>query len=140
MSVTFLFRIYMPPFTAAGLMVEEGFQPLSSNRKPVPLGTYKPPHDWETKFDNEWMFEYCRSGAAYNFRLHCALQSATRRVFIHASELTTGGDPIPDNIQIMGLQLDNYVPDVSKCKGATWEGESLADWLAVYVFFRARGD
>ena len=39
------------------------------------------------------------------------------------SELDSDGMPAKENIQVMGLQLANYVPDLSKCAGASWEGE-----------------
>ncbi len=40
------------------------------------------------------------------------------RVFVHASENDSAV-----NIQVLGLQLDNYVPDATLCLKATqWEG------------------
>lgn len=64
-----------------------------------------------------------RPGAALTFRLQCAFQAATKRVFIHASEMDSRGEPVKDNIQIMGLQLPNYVPAGDQCTNSSaWEG------------------
>lgn len=44
-------------------------------------------------------------------------------MFIHASEIDSRGEPVKDNIQIMGLQLPNYVPVGDQCAtSSSWEG------------------
>ena len=64
-----------------------------------------------------------RPGAALTFRLQCAFQAPTKRVFIHASEIDSQGEPVKDNIQIMGLQLPNYVPAGDQCANSSgWDG------------------
>lgn len=83
------------------------------------------PADWN-QLEHVWVFEYSRPGADNKFRLACSLQSTTRRMFIHAAEVDQGseGEPLQDNICVMGLQLDNYVPAGDRCsKSTSWEGE-----------------
>jgi hypothetical protein len=59
----------------------------------------------------------------------CALQAHTRRMFIHASEVDDEGQPHADNIRIMGLQLDNYVPAGDNCaQSSSWYGELCWGW------------
>ena len=72
-----------------------------------------------------------RPGAALTFRLQCAFQAATKRVFIHASEIDSRGEPVKDNMQIMGLQLPNYVPAGDQCatsSSSSWDGGWVQAW------------
>ncbi|PSC76440.1 thrombospondin type-1 domain-containing 4-like [Micractinium conductrix] len=122
------------------LMVRDGYTALDRNGRR--LRGYALPSDWDA-VDFLWAWEYTRPGAARHFRLQCGLQPATRRMFIHASEVAPGGDPVQDNIQVMGVQLDNYVK-LPRGDGAaaqppsSWEGvlvgeQALRDMWAEFV-------
>jgi hypothetical protein len=116
-----------------GLLVEQGYVSLGGAKQPVlklkvPLEegsakktpVYTPPKDWSV-FEDEWVVSYARAGSPSVFRLHCALQAATGRLFVHASELDENGVPKPSNIQVLGLQLLNYV-DTDREDKSSWEG------------------
>ncbi|KAI3438429.1 hypothetical protein D9Q98_000860 [Chlorella vulgaris] len=98
------------------------------------------PADWN-QLEHVWVFEYSRPGADNKFRLACSLQSTTRRMFIHAAEVDQGseGEPLQDNICVMGLQLDNYVPAGDRCsKSTSWEGvitnqQALGDMFGEFI-------
>jgi hypothetical protein len=93
------------------LMGEEGYTLDDSN----PPGC-APPAGWHSKFKHEWVFSYTRPGKANKFVLHCSLQIQTNRMFVHASE------PLNEsNIQILGLSLDNYVPNPEPLSSGRWE-------------------
>jgi hypothetical protein len=115
------------------LLVEQGYVSLGGAKQPVlklkvPLEegsakktpVYTPPKDWSV-FEDEWVVSYARAGSPSVFRLHCALQAATGRLFVHASELDENGVPKPSNIQVLGLQLLNYV-DTDREDKSSWEG------------------
>ena len=55
------------------------------------------------------------------FTIHCSLQSASGRMFVHAREHDN-----PSNMRYMGLTLGKYIPATGKAAGDTWEGASLA--------------
>ncbi|KAI7842411.1 hypothetical protein COHA_004050 [Chlorella ohadii] len=116
------------------LMVQDGFRPLDNSGRP--LRSASPPAAWNAA-DLVWSFSYDRPGALRQFKLQCALQAATRRMFVHACEVDGSGEPLQDNIQIMGLQLDNYVPagdDLHRRHGGSWEGVVAAEHTLVQMF------
>lgn len=112
--------------------MEQGYVSLGGAKQPVlklkvPLEegvnkapVYTPPKDWNV-FEDEWVVIYARAGSPSVFRLHCALQAATGRLFVHASELEENGVPKPSNIQVLGLQLLNYV-NTDREDSSSWEG------------------
>ena len=51
------------------------------------------------------------------FTLHCSLQPASNKMFVHAREVDA-----PSNMKYMGLLVDKYVPDLARCKQSTWAG------------------
>ena len=59
----------------------------------------------------------CRPGYASVFTLHCSLQPASSKMFVHAREADA-----PSNMKYMGLIVDKYVPDLGRCKQSTWAG------------------
>lgn len=78
-------------------MVREGFHPLDASGRP--LRGASPPAAWNAA-ELVWGFSYTRAGALRQFRLQCALQAATRRMFVHACEVDAAGEPLQDNIQV----------------------------------------
>lgn len=58
-----------------------------------------------------------RHGYANEFTLHCSLQVATGKMFVHAREKDNSG-----NMRYMGLLVDKYVPDLSKAQQRSWPG------------------
>lgn len=90
----------------AGLMVREGFRALDAAGRP--LRSASPPAAWNTA-DLVWGFLYTRPGALRQFRLQCALQAATRRMFVHACEVDDAGEPLQDNIQVGGRGLNMFI-------------------------------
>jgi hypothetical protein len=101
-------------------MISDGFVPLDQNGRPVP-GLHLPRNPTWRSLANEWIVEYSRPDALRTFRLHCSLQPATGRMFVHASEtMGRGGEPLRSNIQVLGLQLQNYT-DGRKCEQESWE-------------------
>jgi hypothetical protein len=107
------------------MMVENGFVPLPSFDRDLDPSqeahtrttllasskrstTYSLPKDWND-LEDEWVIVYARKSSPSWFRLHCALQRATGRLFVHACETETlQSAPKPSNIQVLGLQLANY--------------------------------
>ncbi|PRW58833.1 hydrolase [Chlorella sorokiniana] len=115
-------------------MVREGFRTLDAAGRP--LRGSSPPAAWNAA-DLVWSFSYTRPGAVRQFRLQCALQAATRRMFVHACEVDGAGEPLQDNIQIMGVQLDNYVAagdEVHRRTGGSWEGVMAAEHTLAEMF------
>lgn len=90
------------------MMVDQGFTPLELENK---ASLYTPPNGWNSLQD-EWIVTYTRTYSPNNFRLHCAMQAMTGRLFVHASEqeVSTDGSVSmkASNIQVLGLQLGNY--------------------------------
>lgn len=102
--------------------MNDGYRPVDRKGDDLPTtSAFIPPRDWR-QLENEWIICYSRPGAFNTFRLHCSLQAATGRMFVHASETGPEGEPLRDNIQVLGLQLTNYA-DGDRCKSDTWEGE-----------------
>lgn len=111
------------------MMVDHGYTPVDmENFKPLP-SPYTPPEGWNS-FQDEWVVIYARKYSPSRFRLHCAIQAHTGRLFVHASEQEVSPDDgstsiKPSNIQVLGLQLGNY----TACKeegsvmetGMAWE-------------------
>ena len=115
-------------------MVEAGFNTIDEKSKPIK--GFTPPGLWR-QFPNEWLFAYTRPGASRTFLLRCSLQDATKKMFIHASELDLEHMPKHDNIQVLGLLMLNYV-DPEKCDSISWDGvvqneEAMADMFAQYI-------
>ncbi|KAF5827100.1 hypothetical protein DUNSADRAFT_1320 [Dunaliella salina] len=82
-----------------------------------------PPLDWQAAGPNEWNFVYSMGGKCHNFKLVVALHEKTGRTFVHASE-----DGNPNNIQVLGLQLENYVnPDSNTLKTQDWNKVMVLD-------------
>ena len=98
--------------------MEDGFQPIDPQGNPV-LPVFSPPRLWR-QLQDEWVLGYRRPGALSPFRLHCSLQAATGRMFIHASETGPDGTPLRDNIQVLGLQLTNYT-SAEQSGAEAWE-------------------
>lgn len=97
------------------LMVKEGFTVVDqSGRKKHSV--YCPPSDWNGIYLDQWVLVYTKDGYAHRFVLHCSLQVTTKRMFIHASE-----EGNQNNVCVLGLQLDNYVPDPTILKSNSWE-------------------
>ncbi|WPT12419.1 hypothetical protein PSENEW3_00003558 [Picochlorum sp. SENEW3] len=92
---------------------------LDMNQKPI----YTPPKRWNA-LEDEWIVLYVREGCPHWFRLHCALQRSTGRLFIHACETDEQGAPKPSNIQVLGLQLSNYTCEGDKASVSedSWKG------------------
>lgn len=101
-------------------MVNDGFRSLEPSTD-KPIKGFTPPSNWNRQHQDEWVITYTRENAARRFRLHCSLQAATDRLFVHACELADNGEPVSDNIQVMGLQLGNYV-NMEGYKTSPWEG------------------
>ena len=91
------------------MMVEQGFTPLELENQAS--SSYTPPTGWNSLQD-EWIVTYTRTYSPNKFRLHCAMQATTGRLFVHASEqeVSTDGSVSmkASNIQVLGLQLGNY--------------------------------
>lgn len=98
---------------------QDAAQTAKTKDRPVPPASYAPPKGWNA-LEDEWVISYVRSKSPSVFRLHCALQVVTGRMFVHASELDDSGMPMPTNIQVLGLQLSNYAPQGAK-DSDTWE-------------------
>ncbi|KAG2495429.1 hypothetical protein HYH03_006376 [Edaphochlamys debaryana] len=95
-------------------MVEAGFHLAGDGRASKGDAKYVPPKDWNGMYLDQWIFEYTTPGKANKFTLHCSLQNKSKRMYIHASE-----DSNPTNVCVLGLQLDNYVPNPALLK-AGW--------------------
>lgn len=116
------------------LMVRDGWTAL--DRSGRPLRGYALPADWNA-VAHLWAWDYTRPGAAQNFRLQCGMQPQTRRLFVHASEVAPGGEPMPDNIQVMGIQVGNYVKlqqADSTADGSGWQGVILSQGTLIQMW------
>ena len=51
------------------------------------------------------------------FTVHCSLQTASGRMFVHAREHDN-----PSNMRYMGLTVGKYIPDISKAQSESWTG------------------
>ncbi|KAG2449568.1 hypothetical protein HYH02_005101 [Chlamydomonas schloesseri] len=103
-------------------MVEAGFvlqtsEANSSLRQSRSDTKYVPQKDWNGLYLDQWIFDYTKPGKARKFTVHLSLQAASKRMFIHCSE-----EANPANTCVLGLQLDNYVPEPSRLKSNSWEG------------------
>ncbi len=54
------------------------------------------------------------------FTVHCSLQTASGRMFVHAREHDN-----PSNMRYMGLTVGKYIPDMTKAQSESWTGASL---------------
>lgn len=114
------------------LMVESGFtltDKLASPRQ----SSYNPPPGWSPPHASEWIFHYTKVGLAGSFCLHCSIQRATMRMYIRASE-----DDNEKNLQVLGLQVSNYVAPLASVDGNSWEGvitqeAVLRQWISEYI-------
>lgn len=101
--------------------------------------TYSLPKDWNA-LEDEWVIVYARESSPSWFRLHCALQRATGRLFVHACETETlQSAPKPSNIQVLGLQLANYHVETQQAKDSdSWDdyvtnGRTLREMFKEFV-------
>ena len=53
------------------------------------------------------------------FTVHCSLQTASGRMFVHAREHDD-----PSNMRYMGLTVGKYIPDMTKAQSESWTGAS----------------
>lgn len=83
-------------------MVHDGYRALDHQTGRALKGATPPP-EWNAG-QHAWGFTYSRPGSPSRFRLQVALQAATRRVFVHACELDSKGEPLPSNIQASACQ------------------------------------
>ena len=67
--------------------------------------------------DTKLSAECTRKGYLSVFTIHCSLQAASGRMFLHAREQDN-----PSNIRYMGLTVNKYIPDVKQAKSESWEG------------------
>lgn len=113
------------------LMVRDGFtvEEAASSSGRRQRSSYAPPAEWNGRFSDEWVFSYTKDGKANKFVLHCSLQSASRRMYVHSSEL--GNLP---NVQVLGLLVDNYVPDAKRLKSNEWAGVLQQEGKLVEMF------
>ena len=63
------------------------------------------------------MLYVCRKGYVSTFTVHCSLQTASGRMFVHAREHDN-----PSNMRYMGLTVGKYIPDMTKAKSESWTG------------------
>ena len=63
------------------------------------------------------LFSDPRKGFLSVFTIHCSLQSASGRMFLHAREHDN-----PSNMRYMGLTVNKYVPDVKQAQSESWTG------------------
>ena len=117
--------------------------------------------DWNTRFTDEWVFEFtryavngdvhplcsviditqdaidaawvCRRGCANTFVLHCSLQAASGKMFVHARE--AGGSA---NAHCLGLLLSKYIPEPGPLASSSWQGlpaeaEALEEMFATHI-------
>lgn len=113
-------------------MVREGYTVLDTAER-TRQSVYMPPADWNGRYKDEWIFHYTKDGKSNKFTLHCSLQPQSKRMFIHASEENN-----LNNVQILGLQLDNYIPEPSRLKGNDWNAvitneDSLIQLFTQYI-------
>ena len=63
-------------------------------------------------------FAVCtRKGFLSVFTIHCSLQSASGRMFLHAREQDN-----PSNMRYMGLTVNKYITDAKQAQSEHWEG------------------
>jgi len=95
------------------LMVKSGYQvtPATSQNSLAPAS------DWNSKFSNEWVFEYTRKGFDSVFVLHCSLAAPSGKMFVHGRERDN-----PKNMHNLGLQVNKYITEKSKLERESWEG------------------
>ena len=62
--------------------------------------------------------EPCRQGYSNAFVLHCSLQAASGKVFVHAREVDNDS-----NVHILGLLVSRYIPDAARCQEPSWDGK-----------------
>lgn len=112
--------------TRDGFTVEGATAGLGQKRP----SSYTPPADWNGKFQDEWVFTYTKDGKANKFVLHCSLQAASNRMYIHCSELGNLG-----NVHVLGLLVSvcagALVHGQSHCRSTTagwWQVRSCACW------------
>ncbi|GFR44513.1 hypothetical protein Agub_g5779, partial [Astrephomene gubernaculifera] len=99
-------------------MIEAGFVlGTEAGANPSPEARYMPHRNWNGDYLDQWVFEYTKPGKARKFTLHCSLQARSKRMYIHASEENNQG-----NTCVLGLQLDNYVPDTAPLRSNRWTG------------------
>lgn len=106
------------------MMVDDGFTALDMETY-KPIRSYAPPPGWNS-LQEEWIVTYQRGQNPNRFRLHCAIQSSTGRVFVHASEQEVSTDGTAcikaSNIQVLGIQLENYAyAEVELTRTQSWE-------------------
>ena len=58
-----------------------------------------------------------RKGFLSVFTIHCSLQSASGRMFLHAREQDN-----PSNMRYMGLTVNKYITDAKQAQSEHWEG------------------
>mmetsp|Transcript_27634 Transcript_27634/g.70399 ORF Transcript_27634/g.70399 Transcript_27634/m.70399 type:complete len:240 (-) Transcript_27634:877-1596(-) len=119
------------------VMIREGFSVEESDTaaagKRVRHSSYSPPAAWQMEGPNEWNFVYSHPGKANRFKLTVSLHEKSGRTFVHASEAGN-----PNNIQILGLQLDKYIPDASLLRKTDWSDilhneDALNEFMTKYV-------
>lgn len=115
-------------------MIEPGgFELLDQNGKGQGKSNFAPPPSWAAASSTLWTFDFIKGGAL--FRLSCSLQASTNRMFIHAAEINTNGELVESNIQVLGLQLENYVVPSRLSETNTWEGV-ISNELALKEMFQ----
>ncbi|EFJ49940.1 hypothetical protein VOLCADRAFT_89453 [Volvox carteri f. nagariensis] len=80
-----------------------------------PEAQFLPQKDWNGTLLDQWIFTYTKPGKARKFIFHCSLQARTKRMLIHCSE-----ENYVNNICVLGLQLENYVPNPEALKSNSW--------------------
>lgn len=63
------------------------------------------------------MCSLLRKGFLSVFTIHCSLQSASGRMFLHAREHDN-----PSNMRYMGLTVNKYITDMKQAQSESWEG------------------
>ncbi|GFH09760.1 PI31_Prot_N domain-containing protein, partial [Haematococcus lacustris] len=100
------------------VMVREGFTVEEPQFASSRIRRSSPPANWQMYGPMEWNFVYSHSSKLNLFKLIVSLHEKSGRAFVHCSE-----DLNPNNIQILGLQLENYVPETAAgLKGTDWTG------------------
>eukprot|EP00798_Chlamydomonas_sp_ICE-L_P004907 gene4907-34674_t len=104
------------------LMVDEGFRTVNAEKRFFTTPSIYAPHvGWKAHSTSEWEFIYTLAGKSNRFKLTVALHPPSGRVFVHASE-EEQGDSNSNNIHVLGLQLEKYLPDASCMKNTSWAG------------------
>lgn len=87
-------------------MLDAGFRVQRADlNAPAPPTPEAPCPGWEKAFPDEWVINYTHPAKAARFVLHCSLQRASGRMLLAGMEAGA-----PNNKQMLGLQLDRYVP------------------------------